>query len=513
MLDPLSSTDVLLLVAAFVKADNRSRAPLPPGPKGLPFFGNVLDMPTCREWETFTEWGRKYGPITYVHLCGEPYIILNSLETTLKMLDAKSSIYSDRPVFPMLGREMGWDRGLVLSRYGERFRSFRRLLHRFMGTRAAVSDHYQNIEREAHKYLQRLLDNPEGLIENLRRTASAIVLDLVYGYKVKGENDELVQIAEVASLEFSHAASPGAFLVDSLPFLRHVPEWFPGAGWKKRGREWLSDTYKVVNSPFEFVRRRRATGVGGISFTDANMKEGMSEKEADILKWAAVSIYFGGADTIVSAVSSFFLVMTLYPEVKRKAQAELDAVVGPHRLPTFEDSERLPYLNAVIKEVLRWAPVTPFGGHHRLMQDDIQDGYSIPAGSAIIVNIWGLLHDERIYSRPMTFDPERFIATEKKTAETDPHAILFGYGRRSCPGKDAIPVGMHFADASAYIYVATTLAAFDISRAVDELGQEIQTKAEFTSGLVSHPAPYQCAIKPRSPQAAALIREANMVEL
>ncbi len=61
-------------------------------------------------------------------------------------------------------------------------------------------------------------------------------------------------------------------------------------------------------------------------------------------------------------MSSFFLAMTLYPDVRKKAQAELDAVVGPHRLPTFADWENLPYLDAVRKEVLRWATVTPFGG-------------------------------------------------------------------------------------------------------------------------------------------------------
>jgi cytochrome P450 len=64
---------------------------------------------------------------------------------------------------------------------------------------------------------------------------------------------------------------------------------------------------------------------------------------------------------MVSSTSCFFLAMTLYPDIMKKAQAELDAVVGPYRLPTFADGENLPYLDAVLKEVFRWAPVTPFG--------------------------------------------------------------------------------------------------------------------------------------------------------
>jgi len=87
------------------------------------------------------------------------------------MLEGKSSIYSDRPTFPMLGETMGWDRGLVLSHYGERFRAFRRLLHRFMGTRSAVEHHHDVIARETCRLLARLLDSPEKYIDHLRRYA------------------------------------------------------------------------------------------------------------------------------------------------------------------------------------------------------------------------------------------------------------------------------------------------------------------------------------------------------
>jgi cytochrome P450 len=139
-----------------------------------------------------------------------------------------------------------------------------------------------------------------------------------------------------------------------------------------------------------------------------------------------------------------------------------------------------------------------------VIQDDVQDGFLIPAGAAIIVNVWGLLHDEKIYSRPMIFDPERFLATEKRAAELDPHKILFGYGRRSCPG-------VHLADTSLFLYIATILAAFDISKAVDDSGHVIEVNAHFTSGLVSHPAPFRCSIKPRSLEAVSLIRDANLV--
>jgi cytochrome P450 len=86
--------------------------------------------------------------------------------------------------------------------------------------------------------------------------------------------------------------------------------------------------------------------------------------------------------------------MILFPEVATKAQTEIDAVVGSERLPTFEDRPHLPYMNAVVKEVLRWNSVTPLGGPHRSTEDDVYDGYSIPMGSIILTNIW---YYSRIY--------------------------------------------------------------------------------------------------------------------
>jgi len=73
--------------------------------------------------------------------------------------------------------------------------------------------------------------------------------------------------------------------------------------------------------------------------------------------------------------------MTLHPEVQRKAQAEIDTVVGTSRLPTFEDRTSLPYVEAIYREVLRWSPPLPMGAPHSLTEDDYFNGYFIPKGN------------------------------------------------------------------------------------------------------------------------------------
>ena len=87
-------------------------------------------------------------------------------------------------------------------------------------------------------------------------------------------------------------------------------------------------------------------------------------------------------------MESFFLAMTLHPEVQAKAREEIDRVVGTHRLPTFSDRENLPYVEAVVKEAFRWHPIAPMGLPHVTTEDDVGNEYLIPKGAMIVPNIW-----------------------------------------------------------------------------------------------------------------------------
>lgn len=87
-------------------------------------------------------------------------------------------------------------------------------------------------------------------------------------------------------------------------------------------------------------------------------------------------------------MKSFFLAMALYPEVVRKAQEELDRTIGSERLPELSDRDNLPYISALMKELLRWTCPLPFGVPKRAMEDGIYKGYFIPAGATVIENIW-----------------------------------------------------------------------------------------------------------------------------
>ena len=163
------------------------------------------------------------------------------------------------------------------------------------------------------------------------------------------------------------------------------------------------------------------------------------------------------------------LAMLAYPEVQRRAQAELDAVVGRARTPTFADFQHLPYIRAVVKEILRWRPVGPVGIPHLSTEDDWYDGMFIPKGTVMIPNIWHLNRDPKIYGADAAqFNPERFLNTNGDLAPCPPDTkeeghVSYGFGRRICVGK-------HIANDSLFIEVAMTLWACNIEPGKDEHG-------------------------------------------
>ena len=123
--------------------------------------------------------------------------------------------------------------------------------------------------------------------------------------------------------------------------------------------------------------------------------------------------------------------MVLNPGAMRKAQEELDRVVGRDRLPDFSDRENLPYIDAVVKEVLRWAAPVPLSVPNRVIQDDEYRGYFIPAGSTVIQNVWAIFRDPSIYPDPETFNPDRFLKDGKTNPSVfNPETRVFGAGRR-----------------------------------------------------------------------------------
>lgn len=330
---------------------------------------------------------------------------------------------------------------------------------------------------------------------------SAIILKTTYGYSIEPKMaDPLVELIELMISNVASAFVPMAWIVDVIPALQYLPSGLPGMGFKETARQWSKTNQNVTNVPFGFVKQQMETGNHRPSFVSRVIEhnaEGStgSRQEEDDLKASAATLYVAGAETTSSALSAFVLAMVMFPEVQRKAQEEIDRVVGTGRLPRFEDRDNLPYIESVVKEVYRWHTVTPMGLPHVTDEDIVHDGYHIPKGAYLLPAVWWFSHDPEVYHDPDVFDPERYLAPRN---EPDPKAVAFGFGRRICPGR-------YYADSSVFITVAQILAVFNLKHAVDERGMDIQVTHEVTASLASRPKQFAYSILPRTSEHAKLV--------
>ncbi|KAG2153555.1 cytochrome P450 [Suillus bovinus] len=496
----MSSGTLIFFVAALVTVFfyNRrcSRLPLPPGPRPKFFTGNVHQLPNKEPWLVYglkpmvniVQW-----PIFSFRVLNRQFIVLSSLQSATELLDSHATIYSDRPkiwMYTELAR-----RSLLpfnISFTHPYFKIYRTVLKASLSPRTIQN--YQSLQTEnSLSLLYDLHKNPQHFAEHIRRNVAAIVLNLVYGWKVTENNDYITGIlqesVEIGTILFQ----PGRWLVEAIPSLRFLPSWFPGAGFKRVAFDIGKKLSSIDTIPYNWAKQQIQSGSYTHSFVSEQLlpEDGstVGAQQEEITKWCSQGIYAGGLDTTSSTLTSFILAMLLYPDVQKRAQAEIDTIVGQDRFPAFSDRDKLPYIEALIQELLRWAPVVPQGLPHHAMKEDVYEGYHIPKGTTVIANIFSMSRDKAMYHDPLEFRPERFLGP---SPQLDPRKFVFGFGRRRCPG-------LHFAEASLYLNISCVLAAFTIGKPLDAKGKEISSPVEFEGvGVLWHPKPFKCRFIPRN---------------
>ncbi|KAH9937586.1 cytochrome P450 [Fomitopsis serialis] len=487
----------ILLICIIARLNSsRARGYLPPGPPGWPLIGNALDVPKTGAWKTFAKWSDEWGDIMTLNLLGQTVLVLNSSNVAFELLDKKSAIYSDRPRQPVITEIMGWERTIGLRRYSPTLKALRKLVAQKIGTRTALQDLSIHLEREALSFLWRIMSDPKTLAKQVDRYTTASILRITYGYGIKEDNDELVNVVKRAMDTFSIAAAPGAYLADIFPIMTRIPAWFPGAGWKRQAQTWSTYFTMMRELPLKYSKEQLQAGTLEPCFVSEYLDGNDNLERENLIADAATSLYAAGADTSVGAILAFFLAMMCYPEKQKKAQDEIDSIIGNDKLPSVADLDRLPYVKALCWEVLRWHAIAPLDSQKMMYVRAILS----PRVTIVFANIWAILRDRRLYSNPEEFNPDRFVPSDGYEPEYDPRQICFGFGRRKCPG-------MQLAQMSLSLVVATTLSVFNISKPSVN-GKVVEPLVQFTANPISHPLPFECDILPRSDKAMALLSSA-----
>ncbi|KDQ21382.1 hypothetical protein BOTBODRAFT_168660 [Botryobasidium botryosum FD-172 SS1] len=399
------TTTLLLGLAAFLsyrfrgsKNINPHRLPLPPGPKPEIIIGNAREIPAHSSWLQYTDWRETFGDIIHLEALGTHIIVLNSYKAARELLDLRVA-YADRPVRIMDCELMGMGRTAFLSPYSEAWKSY----SKHPGPFTTICDCAFCLEALI------LWLRINYLSFNLAGFTGKSLLMFAYGIAVNSVQDELIATVENLNDGSIRLAHPGAAFVDLVPILKHVPSWFPGAGFKRTAKAFKAELDDAVQRPFDHVKAELAAGTAVPSFTSNCLQDGSYSDYYTI--WSAGSMYFAGTDTTLAALKTFFLAMALYPDVQKRAQVEVDRVTKSSALPTLEDRDSMPYIACLLKELQRWIPVAPMNLPHRLMESDYYEGtlsngppsYFLPEGSIVLANVWAITQDEANYK-----DQKRF---------------------------------------------------------------------------------------------------------
>ncbi|KZT57869.1 cytochrome P450 [Calocera cornea HHB12733] len=488
-----------LALSRFLQQPRSGNIIMPPGPPGLPLLGNALQLPREFLHYKFVEWAKEYGPVFSLNVAGKPWLVVNNWKTAADILDRRSAVTSDRLPSIKSQQFLARNNAMVGGPHGPLWRLFRKGTHESLNIRAC-SAYCSMQEEEAGHTVRGLLEHPELPIEvHMSRTASSVVWRVLYG----GDSLPLNQYHGGQRIEkmmdyLLKANLPLNSVVDTFPFLRPV---IANSKWlRRRADEWYEEMTAIFNQFYdESCSRTVSTGSDSYRST-CKIFQAMVEKE-EITKvrgaWSVGTTFMAGQDTTATQMRWFVQAMMLYPEVAKKAHEELDRVVRD-RPPTFGDRENLPYIQAVVKEVLRWRPSAPLSIPHYSSEEFEYNGYVIPKGTFILDNIWATLHDPELYPDPSTFNPSRFLDEhgQVRAAPLDTHDDLlgFGHGRRVCPGKD-------LAVNSMYILIATLLWALEFKLPVDESGKEVvPDPMEMVDIFIAvHPKSFKFNVAPRFP--------------
>lgn len=471
---------------------------MPPGPPTLPIIGNLHLMPRSRPYLKFADWAKEYGDVFSLKILNKTIIVLNSPTLVKEVCENHSKSNSNRPQSTINDMLIPDHMNMGTTRYAhEGWKSFRKAANQlFSNDNMKRLAPYQ--EAEVVQMMWEFANQKEWL-DAVKRFSTSFAMGMVYGTRAATLQSKHIAAFRYVHPQFMSILDFGkAPPIDIFPFLAWVPERF--AEWKRLVRKIRGLHEELYESLYATVEDRLASGRGNGCFMEQMILKAdfMGLKSRNhLLNLAAVLLQ--GSDTLTAALHIVVVTLTRYPHVLKKAQEEVDRVIGSNRMPTLADMKDLRYINAVIEECNRLRPIAPLNLPHEMVCDQIIDGILYPKDAAVFINIYHMYRDERYFDRPDEFIPERFIRNPygiKEGVIDDPVRrpnLQYGAGRRVCPGVNA-------ASTSIELMTARLIWGFELLPAIaPDTGKEIYPDLDnCTEGILVVPLSTSARIVPRS---------------
>ncbi|KAK9290063.1 hypothetical protein L1049_008227 [Liquidambar formosana] len=444
---PFSSMAILLIpisIVFIILAYNlyqQLRFKLPPGPRPWPIVGNLYHIKPVR-FRCFAEWSQSYGPILSVWFGSTLNVIVSNSELAKEVLKENDQQLADRHRSRSTAKFSRDGQDLIWADYGPHYVKVRKVCNlelftpkRLEALRPIREDEVTAMVESIFKDVANPDYNGKSLLvkKYLGEVALNNITRLALGKRFVNSEG----VMDEQGLEFKAIGANGVKLGGSLTMAEHIPwlRWmFPleEAAYAKHAARRDRLTKTIME---EHTIARKKSGGAKQHFVDALLtlqeKYDLSEDTIIGLLWDMIA---AGMDTTAISVEWAMAELIRNPRVQKKAQEELDSVIGAERVMTELDFSDLPYLQCVAKESLRLHPPTPLMLPHRANANVKIGGYDIPKGSIVQVNVWAVARDAAMWRDPLEFRPERFLEEGVDMKGHDFRLLPFGAGRRVCPG-------------------------------------------------------------------------------
>ncbi|XP_076904038.1 cytochrome P450 78A5-like [Bidens hawaiensis] len=413
-----------------------------PGPSGVPLLGLVFAFTCSLTHRTLAKLSTAFNakPLMAFSVGLTRFVISSHPDTAKDILN--STDFADRPVKES-AYELLFHRAMGFAPYGDYWRSLRRIsaTHLFSPKRVAGFGVFR--QSIGLKMISQVVSNMEenGIVEVKKILHFGSLNNVMMSVFGKSYDDFGEHGGDGYELE--KLVSEGYELLGIFNWSDHFPivSWFDLQGVRKRCRNLVSKVNVFVEEIIMQHREKRsrggATSVYEGDFVDVLLDLELENKFSDADMIAVLwEMIFRGTDTVAILLEWILARMVLHPDIQAKAQAEIDSVTGGVRSVNDSDVDNFPYLHAIVKETLRMHPPGPLLSWARLaIQDTVVGPHMVPAGTTAMVNMWAITHDEKFWSEPNRFNPDRFLNEDVAIMGSDLRLAPFGAGRRVCPGK------------------------------------------------------------------------------
>lgn len=451
-----------LLIILTIKRRTSVKAIWPKGPPGLPLFGHLFHFgPDALV--TLRKHHEKYGKTIHLKMGIQDIIVCGDGDLVKKYFSRDT--FSSRPEYSFMNAFVPV--GIIHFNH-EKFRVVKRFTMKALRSIGFGSSTIEPLVHEEIDYFIQQIDEKrkQGTVKITLLTgpaASNVVSSIVVGQRFDYE-DETRKKLDALLIRALEQTPPLNYLgpinfIESFKHLAKVP--IPSLryifAFQNFIRDYIESRVKIVEANFNSETDEPH------NFIECFLKESNELREnvdfdqqyltKEILIQNCYAFFVAGSATTQEYLEWWFLIMGQYPEIQENMYNEINRVIGKEKV-TFAHRNEMPYTEAVLSEVHRWSSLVSLNLPHCVDKDTEFGDYFLPKGTQLIINIYEIHRDPKIFEDPETFKPERFLSPQGKYTRLD-KLMPFGYGKRSCPGES-------LAQMEIFLFTVTTLQNFKI---------------------------------------------------